>query len=259
MRSHPPLRAPSPGETAAPLRPRPGGIFVAIGLGFLSTAVTAAPPTPPGRLPPPATVPPATVRLGLVDIDPGRRTITIPARIHQTNGVLEYVLVADYGKTHESLLVTDAAAQDVQAALLLLRAHPSGTNAVFCPILPPLGASAVHLALRWPATNPVMRLPLADAIRLASPGGAPGETTSSLSITGRLHPGPWLFNGSTFSPEGFVAHFEGSLISLIRDPGAILNNPGPDRDDDDIHVPAPGLPPYGTPVLMELAVPLPPP
>ena len=51
---------------------------------------------------------------------------------------------------------------------------------------------------------------------------------------------------------------EGSIISLIRDPVALINNPLPDRDNDDIHVPnKPLLPPVGRPVEVIIQFPQP--
>jgi hypothetical protein len=59
----------------------------------------------------------------------------------------------------------------------------------------------------------------------------------------------WLYNGSEFNPWGFAVLQEHSLIALIRDSTALVNNPGADRDNDQIHVPnAALLPAVGTPV-----------
>jgi hypothetical protein len=59
----------------------------------------------------------------------------------------------------------------------------------------------------------------------------------------------WSYTGSFVHEGRFVAQEEGSIISLIRDPVALINNPGVDRDDDDIHYPDPkAVPPRGTEV-----------
>ncbi len=233
-----------------------------------SLAATSRPsPNPDPQSPPPSQTysPPATpaspptrdgqrIRFGLVVADPALRTVSFPARVLMTNGLLEYAVVTDYGKTHESLLVTDALPMDVQAALLLLRARPSGTNALLAsPVtFPPGSAIDLSVQLPTPAGTPT-NIPLHSLLALSSdgPNGA---------ITGAPTPGPWIFNGSCITPEGFGAHFDGSIIALIHDPIAILNNPGPDRHDDDIHVPnAARLPPPGTPVQVQLTLPPQPP
>jgi hypothetical protein len=51
-----------------------------------------------------------------------------------------------------------------------------------------------------------------------------------------LSRGPWFFNGSNFSEGAFTAQRDGSLISIRIDPDALINNPRPGREDDDLHV-----------------------
>lgn len=186
-------------------------------------------------------------RFGRVEVDLRRRRVSVPARLNMTNGIIEYALVTDYGKTHESLFHTTARAMDLQAALLLLNARAAGTHGLALPDGRVPAESAASIRVAWSVEGRSRTLPLEDLVRLRPPnddGNAPS-----------LAPGPWLFNGSTFSPEGFVAHFEGSLISLIRDAGAILNNPRPDRDDDEIHIPAADrLPALDTEVTIHIAV-----
>lgn len=192
----------------------------------------------------------ASPRFGLVEVDPVGRRVLLPARVNQTSGIVEYALVTDYGKTHESVFVTEARAIDLQSALLLLNARPAGTNGLGLAESP-LARSArslVNATVRWEAGERTVARPLEDLVALTAGIGG--------GVTGRLASGPWLFNGSRFSAEGFVAHYEGSLISLIRDSGAILNSARPDQDNDDIHVPAAErLPALGTPVTMILEAP----
>lgn len=198
-----------------------------------------------------------TIRLGLVRVDPRARTVRLPAKFQITQGILEYLLVADYGKTHESLLVTEASAYDLQSALLLLHARPLGTNATANahstaprgpgPISVP-AASRIEAHAEWTRNDQLIRRPLHELVALA-------DTNPNLTHTGKLSAGPWMFTGSFVSAEGFSAHFEGSYIALIEDPSAILGNPRRDRFDDDIHVACPDLlPTNGSPVTLELTV-----
>ncbi len=189
------------------------------------------------------------IRFGVVVAHPPTRKVSFPAILNQTNGLVEYAVVTDYGKTHESLLVTTALPMDVQSALLLLRARPSGTNGLATGTTRVPAGSAIQARVLWtsPSGTPTSA-PLSQCFALTK-GGTQG------AITGSLKSGPWLFNGSMITPEGFGAHFEGSIIALILDPIAILNNPGPDRDNDDIHIPAADqLPPLKTEVTVELTV-----
>ncbi len=191
------------------------------------------------------------IRFGKVEVDPHRRTVSVPARLHMTNGILEYVLVTEYGKAHESLLLTECRAVELQSALLLLHARPTGAAGLSLAADHLPSSSLVHVSVTWtgPDGTPVER-PVHELILLES-GRHPDASEPAHAVP--MPPGPWLFNGSGFSVEGFMAHFEGSLVSLITDPAAIINNPHPDREDDEIHIPAPArLPPLGTEVRLVL-------
>jgi len=168
----------------------------------------------------------AGLRFGLVEVDPRARTVSFPARLNMSEGLIEYVLVTDYGKTHESLLTTEARPMDIQSALLLLNAVPGGTNAVAALDSAVPVRSAVRVGVRRESSNSFALEAVEGWVGVR---GKDGEGAA-------LKPGPWLFNGSFISPEGFAAHFEGSVISLIRDPVAMINNPRPGRDDDELHV-----------------------
>ena len=68
-----------------------------------------------------------------------------------------------------------------------------------------------------------------------------------------MSPGNWFYNGSFFGPNAFQAEIEGSIISLIRDPASLVNNPRTDLDNDKIHYPNERLlPPDGTAVELVL-------
>ena len=66
--------------------------------------------------------------MGQVRLDKNQRTVRFPAAVNQTNGAIEYLIVTSSGKTHESLLRTDAEPYHIQLAFLLLGAKGAGTN-----------------------------------------------------------------------------------------------------------------------------------
>ncbi|MCC6235843.1 MAG: hypothetical protein IT580_24620 [Verrucomicrobiales bacterium] len=189
------------------------------------------------------------VRLGRVTVDAQARSASFPARVNMTHGTVEYALVADYGKTHESLLVTDAAAVHVQSALLLLNLRATGTNAVRAEgALEVPVESAVAVRVAWDGAEGRVTRRLEELVDLVSNAG--GRTV----VTGRLATGPWLFSGSWVTPEGFGAHFDGSYFALIRDAIAVLNNPRGDAVDDEIHAPSVArLPALGAQVTVTLS------
>jgi hypothetical protein len=168
------------------------------------------------------------VRIGKVLVDTRARTVIVPAWVNMHAGMLEYALVTRSGKTHESLLATDVRPRDVHAACLLLHAKPAPVQGDpdTAALLP--AGSAVGIELEWEQGNETNRAPLSSWVTVV--GEAPERATRPLA------PGPWLFNGSLLDQDGYAADVEGSIISLIRDPVAVINNPRADRDQDEWHL-----------------------
>jgi len=64
----------------------------------------------------------------------------------------------------------------------------------------------------------------------------------------------WVYNGALVSGGEFVGERSGSIIALIFDPAAMINNPGADRADDEVHFPASSqLPEPGSAVKVVLS------
>jgi hypothetical protein len=194
-----------------------------------------------------------TLAVGLVTLNKSERTLTLPAKINMLEHNIEYALVTTTGKRHESLLTTEAQPRDLHVAALLLGIEPSahleGTNAQLA--VPP--QAAVTVDVTWPTPDGLRRQPLHRLIGLI--------TNSEKDIVGTLAATSWLYNGSELVERRFLAQAEGSIISLITDPVALINNPLPSRGNDRLHVPnKPVLPPVGTAVqvVLRLANPLPP-
>src|SRR6266404_3082213 len=61
---------------------------------------------------------PGVFQLGKVRFDKKERIVSFPASINQTEAAIEYLIVTSYGKTHESLLSTEAEPYHIQLALL---------------------------------------------------------------------------------------------------------------------------------------------
>jgi hypothetical protein len=186
------------------------------------------------------------LRLGLVELDKQTRAIRFPASVNMTSGTVEYALVATTGKIHESMFTTAAAPRDIHLAMLLLGIQP----AKFAPspdkgILVPATA-AVEVSVGWETNGAPKTVTLAELTNVA-------DATADKPATGLKTDRPWLYNGSRFNGAGFAATLEGSVISLIADDMALVNNSQSDRDNDDIHLPNTALlPPAGTPVTITL-------
>jgi len=216
--------------------------------------------------------------LGELLFDRQQRTVTIPARVNLRDTVIEYALVHTSGKTHEALLATEVTAEQVHLACLLLGLSPAPVTGEPDTAQKIPGTNEVSIAVFWPGPRPADRAAPDTASGKAAAGGsltALGvENTASATAGGfvrfalselvtlkktgsepgiSLSAGGWFYNGSQMSETGFAAQEEGSIISLIRDPAALVNNPRAQRDDDDAHWPNPAqLPPVGTPVRVLL-------
>ncbi len=189
-----------------------------------------------------------TFRLGRVDFDKARRTVSIPARVRMRRDVVEYALVTEQGKGYESLLTTAARPFDIHVACLLLGIAPTPVTGDFNKPAAVPDTNAVLIEVAWETNGRPVRWPLAELVCLTS--GRPEPDAPAMKLE------RWLYNGSVIDKAGFAAQREGSIISLIRDPVALVNNPAVDRDNDDIHFPNPKLlPPEGTAVKVVLRFP----
>ena len=186
---------------------------------------------------------PRLYSLGTLQIDTHRSTLSFPATVNLADSMIEYALVSTQGKTHESLLKTEVAPRDIHVACLLLGVKPSPDRGKPGRTLrteagSELNIEIVRISLGGNQTNR-----LEDWVQLA--GKDPHATNAPFRL------GAWAYTGSIMHSGHFIAQEEGSIISLIRDPAELINNPGPDRDNDEIHRTASEkLPPVGTPVTV---------
>ena len=163
-------------------------------------------------------VAPGIFEIGKVLLNKSDRSVTIPASINMAEGTVEYLLVSAIGKTHESVLRTEAEPQHIHLAMLLLGAKGRGTNDFPADKSNPPPGDRVKIEVRWNSAK--MRLRAEELV-------FDRATKAPMPKVG------WIYNGSQMSSEGFAAQQIGSIISLIDDPDALINNPSPRRDDDD--------------------------
>lgn len=219
-------------------------IFACLGLiGLLQThAQPASPPVAAPAAPnletnsPLKEIGPDRFELGLVRIDRKQRTLAFPAFVNLRDGNIEYVVVTTTGKTHESLLRTEAKPHHLQVAFLLLGARGAGTNSLSDEPKNTLPGDPVQIELNWADGRKVRRGRAEDFVHDRRTGR-------------KSKRGPWVFTGSRFRDDGFAAELDGSIVSLITDTDALVNNPRPGREDDDNWlVRTNGLPPLNAPI-----------
>ncbi len=182
------------------------------------------------------------LEVGKVRVNQRARSITFPAELNKADGAMEYLLVTNHGKTHESILRTGVSPFEIHVAMLLLGAKGSGTNSFDAP--PPkyggapgleIDGDPVSIELRWTEQNKKHVRAGWDLIMRHETNPAPP-------------PGKWVYNGSTVWRGRFLAEQSGSIISLIADPMALINTPLRGHDENEgwtarkENVPPPGAP-----------------
>ncbi len=191
-------------------------------------------------------VQPGIFQLGEVKINRRQRTVSFPAVMNLSRGAMEYFLVSTWGKVHESILRTEAEPYRIHAAMLLLGAKGMGTNEEDLVAIP--GPFISHpSSVRLPGDKITLEL------RWNEKGKETRKRAEELVFNNKtkavLRRGSWVYTGSLFDGQSFLAQREGSVVSLVTDPEALINNTGPGHDNDTIWTPnTNNLPPADVPV-----------
>ncbi|MFN0128986.1 MAG: YdjY domain-containing protein [Verrucomicrobiales bacterium] len=209
---------------------------------LLMAAGGVADEPPPTAAPEIVRLSPTRSRLGTIEFDQATREIAIPAQVNMVKGLLEYAVVGEKGKLHESLLSTKARAFDLNVVLLLLNYKPDDQWFV-----PPARPKSLADA------QPAARL---DILVRWTEGGAEktarlDEWITDLTTKKPAAPTSWIYTGSYLNDEKhFAAEVDGSLVALYHDSRALINSPREGADNDEQWVPAKVVPPKGTPVTV---------
>lgn len=187
---------------------------------------------------------PGLFAIGEVRLNKAAKSISFPAVVNMNKGMLEYILVRNGGKTHESLFRTTVDPLQVHYAMLLIGSE--GTDQ-----------------------------PLARQGDPETPKGNPVDIAVSYIKDGRMttyrpeswvvkkvddkmvDAGPlqWVYTGSTFSNGRFLAQAEGSVIAIFHDPAALFDNASPGGESDRVwFANDAAAPPVGTPVTLTINV-----
>ena len=192
-----------------------------------------------------------TYELDGIKIDAASREVRVPTKVNLKQAPIEYMLVHETGKTHESVLSTEVSPTSIQLALLLAHYQPATQGMLEkvpeaerpkiwgeAPPASPRG-NRLRLDVEWQNGGKTKRSPLSDWYQNVETRKPPLDVPS------------WIFNGSFVDERGFVATHEGSIIAVWLDRGAIINSPaeGAWRDDLWISLPA-NIPDEGTPVTL---------
>lgn len=187
-------------------------------------------------------------QVGQVTFDKKTREIRFPAKVNMTEGLLEFLVVHEKGKLHESLFSTTTSPTDLNLAFTLLSYNPSkelyplpnetgGTSNRF-PEVPAAtkAAARINIDAEWIEDGKTRRLSVNEMIQ--------HEVRVSA-----MPAGPWVYGGSDFNEGKFVAETSGDIIAVFLSMAALVNYPGEDNGDDTVWIPFPKrVPEIGTDV-----------
>lgn len=192
-------------------------------------------------------------RMGQVVFDHKSREIRFPCKVNMTEGLLEYLVVHQNGKVHESLFITETSPTHINLALTLLRYRPSrelyplpnetgGLSGDF-PVVPDdIKASArIQIDVEWTEEGEAKRLPVNDWIQHAVKNTA-------------MPQGPWVYGGSEFYDGKFVPETSGDIAAIFVAQSSLINYPGEDNRDDTVWLAfTKRIPTLGTNVTLVIA------
>ncbi len=178
-------------------------------------------------------------QLGSVRLDKVRRTVQFPAVMNLREGVIEYFLVHTRGKSYESMLRTDTEPYYIHLAMLLIGAR----GAPQTPALLNAPAQQFHINHPNAGTNASQDLaipgdPVTIELAWQTAGGRKQlraeDCLMNLASKTNVSRGAWTYNGSRVIQGYFIAQGEGSIVAMIDDIDAMINNPRAGSDNDQI-------------------------
>jgi len=173
---------------------------------------------------------PHRYQLGKVIIDAKERTVRCPGAINMDKGgPIELLACLPEGKVHESVLVLDTDALDLQVALLLLGPEPGRNPAVNYhkddPIWKQKPGDMVDVHVEW--TEDAGEGEEKRVVRRRA-----DELIYNVVKDRPMKATQWVFVGSRWAEGRFGAALTGTLISTYYDPFAILELPLDEVNDD---------------------------
>lgn len=192
-------------------------------------------------------------RIGEVTLDKKSREIRFPATVNMNDGLLEFLIVHQNGKIHESLLKTDISPTHLNLAFTLLRYPPSpelysrpdatGTPTAEFPVVPDEVKTGSRIAIRieWKDGEKVRNIPVNEWIQ---------HTVNATTMP----EGPWVYGGSEIQNGKFVPETTGDIAAIYLSNTSLINYPGKDNSDDTVWFVFPKrVPALDTPVTVIIA------
>ncbi len=190
-----------------------------------------------------------TFKIGEVTFNQKNREIRFPCKVNLTEGLIEYLIVLQQGKAHESLFITEICPTHLNLAFKLLRYTPSpelfslmdeGHMTGIYPNVSPTTKSRarIDIEVEWNDNGTTRRLPVNEWIQ-----------NSNKNIT--MTAGPWLYTGADVQAGKFIPDLTGDIAAIMVVPTAMINYPGSDNGEETVWFPLPNrVPPLGTPTTL---------
>lgn len=151
-------------------------------------------------------------RVGNIVIDKNAKSFEVPGKFLRTEPPIEFLAVAKNGKRgYESLLEFDVNVYEFNLACILigLDTHKGLPPKQHFDPTPVMG-DAVEIRLSWEV------------------GGTTTEHSASdffLVDNQKLADGNWVYTGSRFTPQGYLADMAGgTLVGFVHDPASIIEH-----------------------------------
>jgi hypothetical protein len=170
-----------------------------------------------------------TYQIGEIRFDAETREVSIPVIVNmREGGPIEYLLVHENGKVHESIFVTRVSPLHLQIALKLLK-YKSGHGDVFNRLLPPhlLEEEGGTKDERGEAVEFLFRNLQDDSKIPAAELLLDGDSMKPMKTPG------WIHTGSNVQEGQFMAEVEGSFVAVYLDPMAMFNMTREGVDNDE--------------------------
>ena len=187
-------------------------------------------------------------QFGDILIDRKSNTIEIPAISNQISGLVEYGIVHEDGKIHESLFRTKIRPQILHTSLLLLKAKP-------------VASFFENLWSDEPKVINYDNYCFDIFVNWEMNGTKFNKTFEKLSINQNrkqsVEKKSFIFTGSRVIEGTFLADTSGSILAIYADDNAILNNSDYDSANDDVWIAnKEEMPPLELPVMIRFHLPV---
>jgi hypothetical protein len=186
-----------------------------------------------------------TFKIGEVTFNQKTREIRFPCKVNMTEGLIEYLIVLQQGKAHESLFITEICPTHLNLAFKLLRYTPSPElfslmedghmTGIYPPVSPAIKSHArIDIEVEWNDRGTTRRFPINEWIQNSN-----GNKTMTA--------GPWLYTGADVQAGKFIPDLTGDIAAIMEVRNAMINYPGSDNGEETVWFPFPEkVPPLGT-------------